>query len=289
MVDVSICVLSYKAKDVLDTCLTSIYQYCQDVSFELIVVDNASNDGTVEMIREKYPNARVVTNEENLFFKGYDQALGLSMGRYFLIMSQDVAFVDSSLSKLVSFMDASPEVGLVAPRGLYRDRHVEPIPRRDYTFCGLLLSYTLVGLWLPTRRERWARFMFYDREFDSPREVEIVQDSCALVRREAVAEGCLYDPNLRLYFTENDLCNQMRKRGWQVYYLPSAVVQHVGSYSARRESPVRIQWLYHQDLFYYSERYFGKLRTTFIVKPLDYLTLAWRFVKAVLRGHRRDD
>ena len=121
-IDVSICIVTYHAMDFLRDCLRSIYGTAGSVSFEIIVVDNHSEDGTVEMLRSEFPNVHLLVNNENTgYTRPNNQAMRISQGRYLLIINPDTLVDPNTIPELAGFLDSHPEVGIVGPKVLNRD------------------------------------------------------------------------------------------------------------------------------------------------------------------------
>lgn len=275
MVDVSVCILSFKGKDVVENCLSSVYEYSKDLNKEVIVVDNNSNDGTVEMIKAQFPSVKLIVNDRNMYFtKPFNEMARVAQGKYIMILNQDVQFIEDTLSRLVTYMEQNMDVGGVASKSIYSDGHIEKIPKREYSFNGLVLEYTFAGAIFKQKLAKTAMHQFYNYDFETSREVEVVQDSCFMVRKSAVNPQRLYDETYFLYFTEDDLCKDLRARDWKIYYNADTKVHHTGSYSAKKESKFLIKYIYMKDLLYYSRKHLGKLRTVIILQPLIIMNLA---------------
>lgn len=268
-------VLSYKAPDVLMACLSSIFKYTKDVVFEVIVIDNASDGIVPQLISHKFPNASIIANKENLFFSAYNIAFENSNGKYFLTLNQDIEFIDDSIKYLVDFMESHPDAGAAAPKSL---NEKDKIYRPAYSFFSLLLDVTFLKF---LRIFSPKKLIVAENSPVNELQVDIAQDSCLLLRREAFAQDRLYDDNLKLYWTEDDLCMRLHAKGWKVYYTETARVNHIVSYSTKKDGSRIIDDIGIADMFYYSEKYFGKIRTNLILKPAYHVT---KWMKKMIKG-----
>ena len=151
--DLSIAIVTHNSISPVEKCLRSLGEHPPAGGFEVIVVDNASSDGTPEMIRESFPDARVIANKDNRgYSKGVNQAFAASSGRYFLVLNPDIVVGDGSIDDLVSFMDSNPEAGIAGSKLVFQDGTVQPSCRAFYTIRALFLRRTFLGRLFPARK-----------------------------------------------------------------------------------------------------------------------------------------
>jgi len=224
--DLSIITISHNHRRYVETCLRSIYAHETYVRLEVIVVDNASTDGTSALIRTDFPQARLIRNERP---RGYaaNNNLGIhrARGRYPLILNPDVRLLPGALSELVSFMDAVSDVGLAGPKLLNADMSLQYSCRRFSTPAHLLIrGLHLDGLMAGSRLVREAMYMDWDH--DDVRDVDYVTGAAMIVRREALAQVGLLDEGFQLYFEDQDWCYRMWQHDWRVAYVPTSQMIH---------------------------------------------------------------
>jgi GT2 family glycosyltransferase len=208
MYDLSIIIVNTNNKKLLEACLYSIYASTHKISFEIIVVDNNSTDGSQAMVRRHFPEVILVENEENLgFIKASNQGLRIFRGRYALLLNDDTTVKEGAFDYMVEFMDKNLKVGACGPKLLN--------PNGTLQRQGGLLG-----------------FPFWKAK--KPRPVKFVIGACLLVRREVIDQVGILDENLFFYNDDLDWCLRIRKAGWKVYYLPQAEVVHYGGYSSKR-------------------------------------------------------
>ncbi len=198
-------------------------------SSEIIVVDNHSNDGTVEAIQNTFPTVQVIQNRENVGFgKANNQAFEVCNGEYVLLLNTDAFVHDRCVDRLVSFLDKHPEVGVVAPRVLNADGSLQP---SVYPFPSPVRCW-IENLWL----SRLVQTDFELRDwrswsYDISQQVPWVIGACMLVRKSVIDSTGGFDEQFFMYSEETDWQLQIRKAGCEVWFLHSAEVTHLGGAS----------------------------------------------------------
>jgi GT2 family glycosyltransferase len=237
--DLSIVIVNWNTIGLLRDCLRSIYATTRGLDFEVIVVDNASHDGSVEMARAEFPQAILIANAENLgFAAANNQGLAIARGRYALLLNSDTVVLDSALQRTVAFADAHPEAGVVGCRTLNPDGSLQ---NTCFMFPSLL-NWLLFATYL---YRVFPRSRFFGREQmtwwarDDVREVEVVTGCFMLVRREAIEAVGVMDPGFFMYAEETDWCYRFRRAGWKCLFTPDAEIIHIGGASAPKLSARR--------------------------------------------------
>ena len=228
--EVSVIIVSYNAREHLERCLTSVAE-----GHEIVVVDNASTDGSGELVRERFPEVRLVELAENRGFgAANNEGMKAASGRYFLLLNSDAWPVGDAIERLVSFADASPRAGVVGPRLRNPDGTLQRSVRGFPTRWRIATEYFFLRKLAPRSR---ALNAFYGAGFDhgSVREAEFLMGAVLLVRRQAVDEVGGFDESFFMFSEEVDLCYRMRAAGWSVVFYPGAEFVHVGGASTRVE------------------------------------------------------
>jgi GT2 family glycosyltransferase/lipopolysaccharide/colanic/teichoic acid biosynthesis glycosyltransferase len=225
-VDVSIIIVSYNSSSDLEPCLRSIRDQTFAGETEVIVVDNASTDGSPDMVREKFPWVTLIAGNENLgYSKGVNVGIRRARGRYFFILNPDTVVRRDSIQKLADFMDHTPDAGIVGPKLVFHDGNVQYSCRRFYTLKVLALRRTPLGkIFKNTKAVKDHLMLDFDHE--SVCEVDWLLGAAMFVRREAVESVGLMDERFFLYFEDVDWCYRMSQQGFRVYYYPESVVTH---------------------------------------------------------------
>jgi GT2 family glycosyltransferase/glycosyltransferase involved in cell wall biosynthesis len=259
--DVSIIIVSYNVAGLLEECLRSIFGREQDsLSVEVIVVDNASRDGSAGLVRERFPQVKLIENVHNYGFpRGCNQGLRAASGRYLFFLNPDAKLEPGALSKLVGFLEQQPEAGIVGPQLRYPDGSLQPNRRR---FPGRSLAFvesTILQRYQPFKN--WStlrRFYCEDLPLDQQQQVDWLVGAAFVVRQEVVEQIGGLDERFFMYSEELDFCKRARAKGWQVWYLPKAVVTHQEGRSSAQDVPFRHINFQTSKVSYYRKHY-GRL------------------------------
>jgi N-acetylglucosaminyl-diphospho-decaprenol L-rhamnosyltransferase len=291
--DLSIVIVSWNVKDLLRHCLSSAadgltLERGQHLSVQIIVVDNASSDGSAEMVRAEFPHVQVIANETNVgFTQGNNQGLAACDGRYALLLNPDTEVVGDALGKMVGFMQERPRVGALGPQLLYPDGGVQSSRRRFPRFTTALLEGTFLQQWFPNS-ELLKRYYVLDGADGETQEVDWVVGACLLLRRSTLDEVGPLDERFFMYSEEMDWCYRAKKLGWQVFYYAEAQVVHHEGKSSEQVLPVRhIQFQRSKVLFF--SKYHGRLRGE-ILRLYLLSTYLWQTAVEGLKwlvGHKR--
>jgi GT2 family glycosyltransferase len=220
--DVSAIVVTHNAVGWIERCLQSLH----GTGAEVIVVDNASTDGTPELVREKFPDVRVLEEENRGFGAGNNAGMRATSGRYFLLLNPDAWLTEGALEKLVAFADEHPEAAIVGPRLLNPDGSLQRSVRGYPSPWRIATEYFFLRKLGPRTH---ALNAFFGEQFDheSVREAEYLFGACMLVRSEAVVSVGGFDEDFFLMSEEVDWCYRFRQAGWKVLFYPGAEVFHV--------------------------------------------------------------
>ena len=267
--DVSVIVVSYNTRDLLRDCLSSIYAKTEGVEFEVFVVDNRSEDGSADMVEAEYPMVRIIRNEENVgFARGNNLAIRSGSGRHFLLLNPDTQLVNNAVGELVAYMDRHPEAGAAGSMLLNDEREVLKVCRK---FSRIIHE---IGELAPvinrfTLEPLSRNYLPGGFDYGSVGETDYVQGACLIVRREVVDAVGLLDERFFMYSEEEDWCYRIKRGGWKVMYVPSAVIIHYHGMSTRQRSSVMLMELYRSKVKFFTKNY-GRfkgwlLRVTLVV------------------------
>lgn len=227
-VDVSICMVSLNCWHVIENCLRSIVETAVGISTEVIVVDNASTDGTPDLLEEQYPWVRVIRNAANVgFSRGTNQAIRASRGRYLLWLNTDTILHPDSLQALIDFLEKNPHAGVIGPRVLNADGTFQPQCRRGLPTPQASLAYML-GL-----HRRWpdhpiaGQYLLTYLPIDRSNRIDAVSGCCLFARREVWDDVGPIDEDIFGFGEDIDWCVRAGKAGWEVWYHPESVITHL--------------------------------------------------------------
>lgn len=244
----SIIIVNYNTRDHLAACLASLRK---DESDEVIVVDNASDDGSAEFVRAAYPWIKVVANATN---SGYgaaaNQGIALCSAPYVLLLNSDTLLEPGVVPALGAYMDENPRAALVGPRLLNLDGTLQPSTFSFPTPWRVFLQETSLergARFIPLVKDRYLRTWPHDQ----PKRVPWVLGAALAIRTESFADIGGFDPSFFMYYEEVDLCYRLNTAGWEVHFTPAASVTHAGGASTRQHrAAMRLQWLASIRSFY---------------------------------------
>lgn len=242
-IDVSICIVTLQARDYLRDCLNSLNIDCSQYSREIIVVDNRSEDGTVEMLRRDFQSVMVIENDGNEgFVRPMNQAIRSAQGRFLLLLNPDTLIPPGSVDTLINFMEEHPEAGICGPKVLNEDGTLQkPCRRGEPTPMAVISYFTRLDGLFPHQKLFGGYLLGYLDE-DEINQVDGVSGSCMLIRREVVDKIGYLDERFFAYQEDADFCHRTRQAGWKVYYVPTAKITHFGGRGGSRVQPVPRFW-----------------------------------------------
>jgi len=253
-------ICNYNTRDELARALDSLLATSSDLAHEIIVVDNASRDGSAALVREHFPAVKVIESGANRWFSGGNN-LGLraAQGEYVLILNPDTITQPGALQTLVAYLDDHPAVGAATLRMTFADGTLQRNGSRFASYTDFLLSYTVLGALLPGWRARRQQRMWYaDWDRGSTRPIEVAPGSCLLARRAILARIGYFDERLKLFFTDDDLCRQIIGTGAEIHYVAEATIIH-DEHASLNKVPRVTQRVYWEDLIAYTRKYHGAL------------------------------
>jgi hypothetical protein len=262
----SICIVNWNTKDDLRICLASIAANPPSVECEVIVVDNASSDGSAAVVCAEFPDVTLVANAENLqYARGNNQAIEASRGEFALLLNPDTEVRLRTLDRLLAFMRDHPEAGAAAPKLVNRDGSLQRSVRTFPTPAMLFFEATGLARLLP-RSGLFGRYRMTFWDYDSVREVDQPMASALLLRRAALDQVGLFDEQFPMFFNDVDLCYRLQAAGWKIFFVPGAEVVHRVGASTRQVRPRMVRASHQGLLAFYRKHYRG--RTSAVVYGL---------------------
>jgi len=280
--DLSICIVSFNTRDLLRDCLNSIFSSLTQYSYEVIVADNGSADGSSEMLAAEFPQVQVIQNTSNL---GYtvpmNQALRAAAGRYLMQLNPDTVLTPGLLESLLGFMESQPRVGICTPKVLNSDGTLQMQCRRSAARPWDAITYILGFSKLFPRSRLFGRYLMEYLPEDQINEVEAVSGSCMLIRRGVVDQIGYLDEQFFAYQEDAEFCFRARKAGWQIYYVPTAQLTHFGGLGGSRFVPYRGIYAWHRSYYLYYRKHLAR-EYFFMVNWLVYLGIGLKYLFAML-------
>jgi N-acetylglucosaminyl-diphospho-decaprenol L-rhamnosyltransferase len=302
--DLSVIVVSWNVRDLLRRCLQSVVAApasgeggaARTPNLEILVVDNASADGSAAMVRAEFPMVNVIANDQNRgFTAANNQGLAASRGRSLLLLNPDAELVGNALAEMVDCLEAHPEAGVVGPQLLYPDGSVQSSRRRFPTLATALVESTVVQEWWRDNRILRRYYMLDSPSSplsppapDEPQPVDWLVGACLLVRRAAYEQVGGLDEGFFMYSEELDWCRRIKGAGWEVLYLPTARVIHHEGKSSEQVVPARHIHFQSSKVRYFRKHY-GRFQAELLRRFL-LLTYVYQAVREGLKwlvGHKR--
>ncbi len=265
---ISIVIVTWNCKKFAEECLGSLRAYSQDPNAEIIVVDNASSDGTCELVRDSYPGVTLIQSEANLgFAKANNIGIRKSSGKYICLVNPDVRVLDGCIEKMLAYIEENPRIGLLGPRMLGVDgksyRSYMGAPTVWRIFCRALALDVLFP-----RSKLLGGFLMPYFNRDRIAEVDVLNGWFLMTRREALDEVGLLDETLFMYGDDLDWSKRFHDAGWKVVYFPEAESLHYGGGTTAR-APVRFSVEMQRANFQYWQKNYSR------ASQLTYLLIVW--------------
>jgi GT2 family glycosyltransferase len=251
---IDVVIVSYCCRSLLRDCLESLTENAASVPTRIHVVDNASRDGTVEMVRESFPDVDLIESEKNLGFgRATNLAIARGDARYVLALNPDTRVTPHALERLIGLMDERPEVAICGCRLVRDDGSLDHAAKRSFpTPLSALGHFTGLGRLSKSPRSL-AAYTAPDIEAGP---VDAVNGAFMLMRRKALEEIGLFDEGYWMYMEDLDLCYRAAEYGWLTWYEPSVDVHHVKAGTSGEHRSLRLNYAFHYGMFrFYKTHY----------------------------------
>jgi GT2 family glycosyltransferase len=278
--DVSVVIVSWKVRDLLDRCLTTLRDAEPELSFETIVVDNDSRDGTLEMLAARHPEVVAVDAGANLGFSGGNN-LGFrrARGRTVMMLNPDTEVSPRAVTKLLAALQASADLGIVGPKILLPSGKIQlPCARRFPTLSNQMIEILGLSHKYPSNPIA-GHYRMSDWDHEDERDVEAVSGCCLLLRKELLDEMGGLDESYFMYGEDLDLCWRVRRSGRRIRYVPSAEILHYGEQSSsQNESPMFVETFESMHRFFRKNR--GPIAAALYRAAIGGTSAAWIAVES---------
>jgi N-acetylglucosaminyl-diphospho-decaprenol L-rhamnosyltransferase len=274
-------IVAYRSRGLLRSCLDSLREHPAGIGMRLIVVDNASGDGTVEMLRSEYPEVDLIASPTNLGFAAATN-LGARRGTapYLLALNPDTAVTAGALDTVIATMEAHPEAAVVGPRLVRANGSLDHAAKRSFpTPTSALGHFTRVGR-RPGARGRLAAYRAPEVE-SGP--VDAVNGAFMLMRRDAFERLGGFDEGYWMYMEDLDLSYRLAQAGWRSWYEPAATVVHVKGGTVGGPRSARLDWHFHRGMYRFYRRHYARERSS-ALNALVYFGIAMKLVAAIAQS-----
>ncbi len=232
--DISVVIVSYNVSSFLDQALTTLKDSAGGLEYEVFVVDNASSDDSIDMVKKKHPQVRLIENVDNVgFAKANNQALKQVTGRYILLLNPDTVLSHDTLRVMIEFLDNRPGAGAAGCKIINPDGSLQLACRRGFPTPGVAF-FKMVGLSnLFPRSKTFGAYNLTYLDPDTITEVDALSGSFMMLRKDVLDEVGFLDEDFFMYGEDLDLCYRIKQGGWKIYYVPSTEIIHFKGESSK--------------------------------------------------------
>ncbi|HLG73142.1 MAG TPA: glycosyltransferase family 2 protein [Chloroflexota bacterium] len=287
VLDLTIVVVNYNVRDLLRDCLRSLRESRCRWTFETIVVDNQSHDGSVEMVQAEFPEVRTIVSRTNDGFAAANNRgiRAAKPSRYVMLLNPDTVMPPDGIEKLIDFMESHPEAGVVGPKLVLASGKLDLACRRSFPNPRIAFYHAFKLDKLFPRSPEFARYNLTFLDEDALSEVDCVVGAAMLVRSEAIEQAGLLDESFFMYGEDLDWAFRIHQQGWRVFYNPSVVIVHYKGQSSRQRSVRSILAFYDAMVIFHRKHYAA--RTPFAVNWAIFAGIGLRCLMALLANAAR--
>ncbi|MFH1537054.1 MAG: glycosyltransferase family 2 protein [Patescibacteria group bacterium] len=235
----SFIILNYNTANLLRLCLKNLYSLNIPVDFEVMVVDNASNDKSINTVKEKFPQVKLITNKENTgHAQGNNSGIKVARGEYLIILNTDIIIPSfSTIERIVKFMESHPRAAIVGPKLLNGDGTIQNSCFRPYNTLTPIYRRTPIGN-IKFAKADLNRHLMTDFNHNESKEVEWILGACMFIKKDALDKIGMFNEKFKLYFADFELCDRAKMNNYKVYYFADSDIIHYH----RRESAEKSEW-----------------------------------------------
>lgn len=278
-INLSVIIVSWNVRELLLQTLESIYQTKWDISYEVIVVDNDSNDGSVDEVKKKYPQVKIIANKKNLgFATACWQGVELAQADYFLFLNDDTKVLPNSLSVIYQTLVQHENYGVVGGKILNPDNTVQPSVRSFPTIKVFLILLLKLHRFFPILLNK---YLVKDFDYNKPAVVEQVMGAFFATSRKVWLKLNGFDKNFFIWFEEVDFCLRVQQNGFLVFYQPAAQIVHYRGSSFKQLLALPEQTMFNRSVYYYVKKHFSKL-SFYLLKIIQPISLFLAMIVQIL-------
>lgn len=256
--EISVIIVNWNTLKVTSDCIQSLIDIKEISPIEIIIIDNASHDGSVEALRNQFPSIKIIANETNVgFAAGCNQGLEQASGKYLLLLNSDTTANGESLKGMMDFLKNHPKVGAVGCRLLYADGTVQSSHGNFPTPSEFLLHQSLLAILIKRFFSRLKNFFPHIKHNQKPYKVDWLMGACIMMPREIYRKVGGFDPDYFMYCEDADWCFRLAKEGYSIYHLPQYSIFHYHQQSSRQRKKFTFIRIF-QSLNRFVEKNYGE-------------------------------
>jgi len=261
-IDVSVVIVNWNTEELLDNCISSIKEKTHGIRYEIIIVDNASQDGSVNLVKSKFPDCKLIESDRNLgFTKANNLAITRAFGKYILFLNPDTKLITNTLFNSVRFLETHKEFGALGCKLIFPDHSIQYVCARTFPtpfnqFCELAM---LNRLFPKSRLFSSIELEYWDHTTSS--EIDCISGAYIMVRKNIIDKLQGFDENIFMYADDVDLCYRIKQEGWKLYYLADEEIIHYAGVSSKQKSNNYFSILMQKESnYYFINKHFGKFK-----------------------------
>lgn len=282
-IDTSIIIVNYNTPQLTLDCLDSVYASNTSYSYEVIVVDNASRDDSVQAIREAYPQVHLIANKDNTGFAfANNQGMKVAKGRYILLLNSDTVIQLDTLQIMVGFMDRYPEMGASGCKVILPDGSLDKACKRGFPTPSASFYYAFGISRLFPDRPKFNQYQLGHLSPDDEYPVDCLVGAFMLVRRETIEQVGGLDETFFMYGEDIDWCYRIKEAGWGIFYYPRTYIVHYKGGSARRK-PLKITYEFHRAMWVFHRKHYAKKYNP-LMNAAVWMGISLKFTLSLLRS-----
>ncbi|MBU3143459.1 glycosyltransferase family 2 protein [Clostridium sp. CF012] len=279
--DLSIIIVNYNTKKLLADTIQSVIDTVGLIKYEIIVVDNASADGSIEMVNAQYPQANLIENKDNLGFpKANNIGIKEASGRYILLLNSDTKVLNSCVQKCLEYMDSNIKVGALGCKLLLANGKLDHACKRGFPTPEASLYYILNLHKLFPTSKKFGEYTLNYLPIDEINEVDALTGAFMMVRKEVINKVGLLDETFFMYGEDLDWCFRIKEAGYKVIYYPEAVTIHYKGGSSKRKRYKTIYEFHRAMFIFYNKHYRNKYN--FIITGIVFCAIAVKMTVAFI-------
>ena len=279
--DISVCIVSWNTRELLYNCIDSILKMTSGVSYEVIVVDNNSSDGSAEMVKQQFPQCKLIESKNNNgFAKGNNLGLRVATGKYILYLNPDTVLITNALYGMFHFMEANTNIGAVGCKLLNQDGSIQFTCARTFPTLFNQFCYFMMLNRLFPKSCSTTEMSYWDHR-DS-REIDCLSGACIFARKDIINKLQGFDEKFFMYAEDVDLCYRIKLEGWKLYYLASEEIYHLEGASSKKQSQKYFSAIaMRESNFQFFVNHYGKVNAQ-VYKLIIFIGSVFRLLVIVL-------
>ncbi|GGI46200.1 glycosyl transferase [Paenibacillus marchantiophytorum] len=284
--DLSIIVLNYKTRELTLACLESVFSSSTSYNYEIILIDNASNDSIIQAINEQYPQVVTIANTDNVgFSKANNQGIRVAKGRYVLLLNSDTIVQPDTMDTMLHFMDENPPVGASGCKIVLPDGSLDKACKRGFPTPSASFYYAFGFSKLFPKKPRFNQYQLGYLNPDEEYPIDSLVGAFMLIRREAIEQVGMLDEEFFMYGEDIDWCYRIKQAGWVNYYYPRTHIVHHKGASSRRK-PFKIIYEFHRAMILFHNKHYRQ-KYSWLTNAIVYLGVGLKFVLSLARNKLR--